>query len=376
MRTLGFMIRKEFIQLRRDPAMIRIAILMPLIQLLVLAYAATFELKNVHVGIYDQDRTPESRLLVDRVMHAGEDLFLPAGYASGPHELEAMLLNRQADAVLWIPEGFAASFDTRDPARLFAQIDGRNATQAGQAGGYLSQIAAATAMEIAAERGVRVASMRPDGRIVPEERFFYNPELESTWYMVPGIIVLLATIISAALTGMAVVREREIGTLEQLMVTPLTAGQMIAGKSIPFAVLSAVEMTLATVVGMLVFGIPMVGSPLLFALASLVFIFVMLSGGLLASTVSSTQQQAMFTVWFFLVISIILSGFFFPLENMPEWVMPLTWVNPLNYFMAIVRGIFLKGLTFGEMMPNLLPLLGIGVGMFAAAVLRFQKRVS
>lgn len=400
MRTLHFLVRKEFLQIWRDPAMLRIALGVPIVQLLVLAHAATFELKNVRVAVYDQDRTPASRLLAERVMECGENLFRPAGYGAGPRHLQSMLAAGRADATLWIPRGFAASFVSAQPIRLFAQVDGRNASLAGQTGGYLSQAAAAVVSELAAAQGVPSSGLRPRssvevpvgdariapgtgasgyrtaGRVIPHERFLYNPELESKWYMVPGIVAMLAAIISGMMTGMAVVREREIGTLEQLMVTPITPAQLIAGKTIPFGLLSVLEMALATGVGMLVFRVPMVGSPLLYALAAVVFLFVTLSGGLLASTVSSTQQQAMFTVWFFLILSIILSGFFFPLENMPEWIQPITWLNPLRYFMALIRGIFLKGLTLPEMLPHLAPLLAIGLVMFTAAVLRFHKRVS
>ena len=205
-------------------------------------------------------------------------------------------------------------------------------------------------------------------------RFFYNPELVSRYYMVPGILVILVTIVSALLTSMAVVREKEIGTLEQLLVTPLKTGHLIAGKIIPFAILSYATLALATFEAVLVFHVPIAGSLGLLAVAMAAYLLVTLGGGLLASTVSSTQQQAMFTAWFFLVFGILMSGFFYPVANMPPWAQTLTLLNPMRYIMSIVRGILLKGAGAGDIAQDFVRLLVLGVVTFSLAVVRFRKR--
>jgi len=210
--------------------------------------------------------------------------------------------------------------------------------------------------------------------IEPVMRYFYNPTLESRYYMIPGILVLLITLISAFLTGMAVVKEKELGTLEQLMVSPLSPAQLIIGKTVPFVILAYFELTVAATFAIWWFNLPLVGSISLLAVCALVYLLVTLGIGLLVSTISNTQQQAMFTIWFFLVFGILMSGFFFPVENMPLTIQKITYINPLRYFIEIIRGIFLRGATLDDVLPNLLPLLGIGLVIFSTAILRFRKR--
>ena len=372
---IAYMMWKEFRQVFRDPAMLRIIFFIPIIQLLVFAYAMTTDLKNVRVSIYDADRSRASRDLT--ASFTASDLFVPGPPAESPDRLRDLLRTGRTDITLLIPRGWGADLAQGRTARLGLQIDGKNSSLAGRAAGYAQAIirraALARTEELERERPELAERSR---RVEAVSRFFYNPELESRYFMVPGILVLLITITSAMLTGISVVREREIGTLEQLMVTPLSPLQLILGKTLPFAILSFVEFGVATTFAVFWFHLPLIGSIPLLALAALIYLLVTLGAGLLASTVSSTQQQAMFTVWFFLVFGILTSGFFFPIDNMPRFVQLLTYANPLRYFMTIVRGVFLKGVMFGDIADELAGMTILGVLMFSGAVLRFRKRLA
>lgn len=370
MRALLQLIRKEFLQVRRDPAMLRIVFAVPIVQLLVLGYAATNDLVNVPIAILDQDRTPQSRSLVEAFLHS--DTFVPGPSVAVPGDLTDALVHNRADLALWIPHGYARDLAAGVPSPVGLSIDGTNSASAGKATGYAARIIAGEGGRLAEDAGLATGT---GAHVASTTRFLYNPQLESRFYMVPGILIILVTIISALLTGMAVVREKEIGTLEQLSVTPLRTWQLIAGKVIPFAILSFVTLAIATTLAILWFHVPVAGSLGLFALAMAAYLLVTLGGGLLASTVSSTQQQAMFTVWFFLIFGILMSGFFYPIANMPWWARQLTYLDPMRYSMAIVRDIFLKGAGLGDVWPDLARLTLLGVVTFTAAALRFSRRV-
>ena len=354
--------------------MIAIIFGLPVVQLFIFAYALTTDLKQVKLAVLDQDNSVASRELVRGFISSG--WFREAARAGSPEELARLLEQGRADVTLWIPPDFSRRLAQLDGAAVAIGVDGSNSSIAGRAGGYAEAVVRRQAL---AELG-RVLEAHPQWAerlhiIRAEDRFYYNPELESRFYMLPGIIVLILTVVSGMLSGMAVVREKEIGTLEQLLVTPLKPLQLIIGKALPFVALALLELALATGVAVFWFKLPLVGSVGLLTLCALVYFSVTLGIGLLASTVSQTQQQAMFTVWFFLVFGILMSGFFFPIENMPGWVQKLTLVNPMRYIMKIVRGIFLKGSTFGDVLPDLAPLAGLGLVIFTAAVVRFRKRV-
>jgi ABC-2 type transport system permease protein len=256
----------------------------------------------------------------------------------------------------------------RSPA-IGLLVDGSNSSVAGRGAGYAEALLAREARRLAAENGA--AAGRPP--VAAAVRFFYNPELESRLYMVPGIIVILVTIISALVTGLAVVREKELGTLEQIAVTPLSPLQLIAGKTIPFALIALVDFALAMAIARIWFAVPLAGAPWALVLGVLCFLLVTLGLGLLASAVSDTQQQAVFTVWFFLVFAIMLSGFFFPVQNMPEWARVLTWLDPMRFFMAVVRGVLLRGAGVADLAGELAVLLAMGVAAFGSAVWLFRR---
>lgn len=363
LKPIPFLVRKEFRQIFRDPALVRIAIFVPLLQLFIFGYAANTDLAGVRVALLDQDRTPSSRALAEAFR--ASDVFTAGPVASSPAALQDLVVRGEADLSLWIPPGFAEGGLGGRGAPVGIAVDGTNSSVAGRAAAYATRIVG-RALAGAHDAG-------PPGT-EPRSRILYNPELRSRFYMVPGIVVLVVTIISALLTGMAVVREREIGTLEQLMVSPLSPGQLIAGKTIPFALLAFLDLAFATLVAVLWFRLPFEGSVLLLAGCALAYLLVTLGLGLLASTVSATQQQAMFTLWFYLIFMILMSGFFYPVENMPPGIRWMTYANPLRYMMTIVRGIFLRGATLIDVLPQLMALLALGTVTFSAAVWRFQKR--
>ncbi|MDD5088817.1 MAG: ABC transporter permease [bacterium] len=368
-----YLVQKEFRQTLRDSVMLRVILIMPLMQLLLLSYAMTTDLENVRIAVLDEDHSAESRRLTESFFQ--NETFIPSDDAVSEKDLAARLETRQVDLTLHIPHGYAADIASGNPATVGIVVDGENSNAAARSMGYAEAVVRTEAMRLLDQKLLANPERQPH-LIEAESRFFYNPELISQYYMVPAILVILITVISAMLTGMAVVREKEIGTLEQLLVTPLSSGQIIAGKLAPFAIIAFIELAFATTVAVVWFNVPVVGSLALFALCAMIYLLVTLGGGLLASTVSETQQQAMLVVWFFLMFGIMTSGVFYPIENMPRWIYYLTFLNPMRFFMAITRGIFLKGAELADIVPNLIPLFIIGVVTFTAAVQRFQKRIA
>jgi len=373
MKGILHLVRKELRQIFRDPTMLRIIFLMPLMQLFVLGYAVTFDVKNVALLMIDRDGASASRGLVDRFAH--NEHFVVKRIADPGKGIEGYLRRGEAVLAIVIPKHFGRSLETGKPTEVEILLDGQNSNTAGIALGYCNRILYRFASDRAAEGLARSPRVTRAMRFIePETRVWYNPELKSVYFMIPGIISILLTIITMLLTGLAIVKERETGTLEQLLVTPLKPWQIIAGKTIPFAMLGIAEMALATTVGVLWFNIPIVGNVALLALLGLTFILATLGLGVLISTMAGTQQQALFITWFFLQMFILLSGLFYPIENMPRAVQMITVINPLRYFIAINREIFLKGGGLGVLWSELRSLLAIGVCVFGFATLRFHKR--
>jgi ABC-2 type transport system permease protein len=373
LRPVGHIVRKELRQLRRDTQTLRLLLIAPIMLMLVLGYAATTDLRSIRLSLLDQDNSPQSRELAEAFYQ--NDLFVPGPAALNPQELQEHLFRGRADITLWIPKDFEENIAAGRTAQLAAAVDGANSSAAGRTLGYAQAVVQQEEARLLAAKQLSRPNLRIP-RIEPVTRFFYNPELESRDYMIPAIVVILITMVSGMLSGIAVVREREVGTLEQLLVTPITPGQLITGKLIPYAALSFVELCLALPLALLWFRLTFAGSVLLLFACALVYLIVTLGAGLLASTVSHTQQQAMFTIWFFTVFGILTSGFFYPVENMPRVVYYLTYANPLRFFMVIVRGIFLKNMSLADAVPSLVPLLIIGLLTFSLAVFRFRKSVA
>ena len=374
MKKVFYLVRKELWQVFRDINMLRIIFIVPMVQLFVLGYAITTDIKNLDILICDYDNSALSRNLVERFSHT--DYFDVAKSGCAPGHVEHHLFTGRADLALVIPHRFGRDLETGNRPEVQILVDGQNSNTAAVAAGYTNRILFAFMQDHAATpamAGAFVAASRPRF-ISPEGRVWYNPELKSVYYMIPGIISILLTIVTMLLTSQAIVKEREIGTLEQLMVAPLSPWQIIAGKTLPFAVLGFIEMGVAMTFGVLWFSVPIVGSLPLLALMAAVFILTTLSLGIFISTLVETQQQALFVSWFFLVSFILLSGFFYPIDNMPGWVQVITYLNPLRYFIEILRELFLKGAGLDVLWPELACLAAIATAVFTLAIVRFRNR--
>jgi ABC-2 type transport system permease protein len=368
------LIRKEFIQLRRDPRMLRLVIIAPVIQLIIFGYAVTTDIKHIPTAVIDADRSRESRELVARFSNTG--YFEVVTLLERPQDLVALMDSGRVQAGVHIPRGFARSLARGESAPLQVIVDGTDSTTAGVVLGYASGVLKKYSEEVLSERLQRLSTQWIRLSIIEERtRVWFNPELRSVNYMVPGVLCTILLVVTMVLTSMAIVREREIGTLEQIIVTPVRATELVAGKTIPFVLIGFVDIVLILLVAMLWFHVPLRGSLLLLFALALVFLLTTLGLGLFISTVSHTQQQAMMTAFFIMLPSILLSGFMFPIENMPRVIQWVTYLIPLRYFLNIVRGIFLKGVGIEVLWGDALMLLVLGLTLFAMASLRFTKRL-
>ena len=357
------MVVKEFHQIRRDRFTLRLIFIAPVMQMMVLAYAISTDVKYVYTAVYDYDQRELSREFV-RSMSAG-DYFIPSHSPVSLLDSEENLRSGHKNVNLIIPRDFSEGLRNSKPVMIGFVADGANANSASIATGYANLIAFQFSERLS-------GSSFP---VVLRQRILYNPEGESVYHIVPGIVAILLTMVTTLLTAMAIVRERERGTLEQLMVSPIPVPALILGKTIPFAVLGYIEFSIALALGIVWFKIPFVGSWFLLYGLSLLFVLTTLGVGMLISTMTSTQQQAMFFTWFFTIYAILMSGFFIPIENMPPLVRWLTYLNPVRYFMTIVRGIMMKGAGLESLRTEVLALVIFGVSMFSLSWVRFHKRV-
>ncbi|MDH4156674.1 MAG: ABC transporter permease [candidate division Zixibacteria bacterium] len=363
------LIKKEFIQVRRDKNMLRIIFIVPIMQLLILGYAVNTDVKNISLDLYDYDQSHYSREFA-RALAAGDYFKFERDdrplLTRSLWTLDDRFRNGSAEMALILPNDFSGRLTRGEDVTVGLVADGSDATAARVGIGYMQQIVYRFSGRIAGF----------ESPLTMRHKFLYNPELASVYYMVPGIVATLLTMITVMLTSMAIVREREMGTLEQLLVTPISGTALLLGKITTFAILGFVEICVALIVGILWFKIPFVGSPLLLFGLSALYLVTTLGIGLFFSTVTSTQQQAMFLAWFFAVFCILTAGFFTPISNMPQWVQYVTWINPMRYFMVIVRGILMKGAGLSELMPNIYPLIIYGGLIFGFAAMRFTKRTT
>jgi len=373
MRRLGFLVRKEFQELRRNPRMFPVLFIAPVIQLFILGYAATTDVQNVPLMVVDADRSAESRDLIARF--DGSPYFTVVGVTSDDADVRRAIESRRAWMALTIPPAFGAHVGRGEPVIVQVITDGTDSNSATLGMAYASTLVTERAAELAAAR--RPAGAPPVGSIEARIRVWFNPQLLSLYFMVPGVLALLLMVVTAVLGSMAIVREKELGTLEQLNVTPLKRWELIVGKLLPFGLIGIVDVILVVSVAVLWFEIPLRGSfPLLFGL-SLVYLLCTLGLGLLVSTISQNQQQAMMTaVFFFMMPMIYLSGFIFPIENMPAIIEPITYLIPLRYYLVIVRGIFLKGVGLESFWRDALLMLAWGVTVLMLATMRSKKTLS
>lgn len=364
------LVRKEFIQLFRDKKNRPLLIIAPFIQLIVFGYVVSTDVRNIRVALLDQSKTLESRRLIDTIN--ANKTFNITHYTDHPEDLDDLLFKRKVDLTVKIPPDFTSRIHRGQTARIQILVDGSMSNMASVRISYtmalLQQFNRQLSEEIYAQK---IHYGKIDARI----RAWYNPNLDSEYFYVPGIVAFLIMLLTLLLTSMAIIREKESGTMEQLIVTPLKPAELIIGKTIPFIIIAQTQMVLVSIFAVLWFKIPMVGSAFLLFLATCLFLLSTLGIGLFISTISSTQQQAMMTTFFFILPFFLLSGFVFPIQNMPIVVQGLTYLNPLRYFLIIIRGIFLKGIGLKILWPQFLKLTILGMIVFTAAVGRFKKRL-
>jgi len=369
------MLVKEFIQVFRDPKMKAVIFLMPVIQLLVFGYAVTTDVKHVRTAVYDLDNSVASRELVARFVGSG--YFDVVEYVGSDRRLRDLLDRAEVQAVLKFHPGFADRLRTERTAPVQIIVDGTDSNTAGIVLDYSAKIAGEVSEKILMDRFARLrGAARQPGRVHLETRAWFNENLESRNFYVPGVIAIIVMLITLMLTSMAVVREKEIGTMEQIMVTPIRPVEFILGKTVPFALIGFADVLLITVVGVLWFEVPIRGSLLLLFGATALYLMTTLGVGLLISTVSQTQQQAMMSTFFFYFPAVLLSGFMFPIANMPRIIQWLTYLNPLRYFLIIIRGIFLKGVGPDVLWPQMAALVLMGVAALWLASRRFNKTLA
>ena len=366
------MLIKEFIQILRDPRMRTVIFVMPLVQTLVFGYAVTTDVTHVPTAIFDLDNSRASRELVARF--TGSGYFDVVGYVDREEEARHLVDHGLVKAVLRMNKGFGEDLRAGRTAALQMIVDGTDSNTAGIVLNYAGQIAGRFSEVVLHTRFVR-ATGQPVAppRVALETRAWFNENLESRNFYVPGVIVLIVTLVTLMLSSMAVVREKELGTIEQIMVTPIRQSEFILGKMLPFALIGFADVVLVTAIAGYWFDVPIRGSLLLLLGATGLYLMSTLGIGLLISTISRTQQQAMMSAFFYYFPAMLLSGFVFPIANMPEAVQWLTYVNPLRYFLLIIRGIFLKGVGADILWPQMSALLILGTSTLWVATRRFQK---
>jgi drug efflux transport system permease protein len=365
MRRVAFLVWKELLELKGDPALFGVVIVAPILQLLMLGYAATTDVRHVPIVVVDADRSTISRDLIARF--DASPSFTVIDVISSVDAIDPYLERGDAWMALSIPADFGASLRNGTGEALQIVADGSDANSTTVAMGYANNLIAAYAQELA----------RRPPPIEPRVRVWFNPRLESRDFMIPGILALLLLVVTTNLSSMALVREKELGTLEQLNVTPIARWELIVGKLLPYAMLGMLDVLLVIVVAIGWFEVPLRGSVVLLLAMCLVYLLSTLGLGLFVSSISSSQQQAMITTsFFFLLPMVFLSGFIFPIENMPDVIQPFTYLIPLRYFLVILRGIFLKGVGLETLWPSALALLAWGVGILILATLRSSKRLA
>jgi ABC-2 type transport system permease protein len=362
------MVRKERRQLLRDPRTRLIMFVAPIIQLLLFGYAVNTDIRDTATFVVDYDASAASRRLVEAFTTTGR--FEVVGASGRSADIPFALDRGTAVVAIEIPPGFAADLAASPPARVQIIVDGTHSNTATVALGYATRVVQAFGRD---QGGAQAALVRPG--IELRSRAWFNPGLESRVYNVPAVIGVVVLLMCLLLTALAVAREREIGTLEQLMVTPLTPAELMLGKTIPVAIVGMVDLVLVTAVAILWFDVPFRGSVLALLAAALIYILAGLALGLLISTISRTQQEAFMTMFLFILPAVILGGFLYPVETMPSLFRWLSMLNPVRHFLYVVRAIFLKGQGVAGLWPQYAALLAMAIAALAFSVLRFRKTV-
>lgn len=372
---------KEFRQTLRDPRLRFVVIVPPLVQSIIFGFAVNLDVTTVRLGVMDLDRTNESRNLIDRF--AASNSFAILAGASDERQSQDLLDRGKVQAMVRVPAGFGADVARGRQTEIQILVDGANSNTAALVASYVNSAVAGYNQELlratqlkklVARTRLGPVKMTMPG-VAPETRVWFNPELLSRNYFVPGVIVNIIMLVTLMLTALSIVREKEIGTMEQIMVTPIRPLELMLGKTIPFALIGMLDMFLVTSAALLIFQVPFRGQILLMVFATALFLLTTLGAGLFLSTISGTQQQAMMSSFFFFQPAFMLSGFSFPIRNMPEPIQYLTYLNPMRYFMEVVRGVFLKGSGLDVLWPQLLAMAVFGVAILTFSAMRFHKRL-
>jgi ABC-2 type transport system permease protein len=374
LRRIRHIIVKEFIQAVRDPRLRIFLFLPPLIQLLIYGYTINFEVKHIRTGIFDESRTSQSRELIKRF--GATDYFDLDYFPHSPQQMRDLFDRGKVTFTLRIPWDFAEKLQANKTAALQLVIDGTDSNAALIVGRYVNAIINDYVNEVKRDRLGRQGLPEDIGvPISVDEQTWFNPNRISRFSFVPGVIAILVMLVSIMLTALAVVREKEIGTMEQLLVTPIRPVEFMLGKTIPFVIISLADVILVIVVAIFWFGVPLRGNPLVLLFGTILFLFSSVGAGLFISNVCSTQQQAIMVSTFFFTPAILLSGLVFPIENMPQAVQYITYLNPLRYFIIVVQDVFLKGVGLDFLWPQMVGMAILGLALLSSSVLGFRKRL-
>jgi ABC-2 type transport system permease protein len=378
MTSLVAFIRKELIQALRDPRMRFILFGAPLIQLVIFGYVVTTDIRNIATAVFDYDRSAASRELTDAFFASG--YFVRVDLPDGPvRAAEAALKSNRVRVAVVIPDGFARDLERSIPAAVQILLDGSDGNSANITNAYLEGILASYSqkrlIQALGNRLAQAGASRTAPLVDLQVRVFYNPELRSSSFMVPGILCMILLIVTALLSGLSITREKELGTMEQILVSPLSRVEFILGKTIPFVLVGLVDVLLILVAARIFFHIPLRGSMVLLFASSIIFLFTSLGLGLFGASVSRTQAQVMLSIFPFMMPAFLLSGLFFPITSMPIALRWIAYINPLTYFLVIVRGILLKGAGLPVLWRELVILAVFGAALLTFSALRFRKRI-
>jgi ABC-2 type transport system permease protein len=371
MRTLRFLLQKEFRQIFRDPSILRIIFVMPMIQLLILPWAADYEVKDINLAVVDHDHSDYSRQLVSKVTASGyfrlQDY--TASYTNALHEIE----KDKADLILEIPASFEKKLIKEDEATLFLAVNAINGTKANLGGAYLRSIIQDYNREVRTE-WIQFPRFSPETTIEVTSSNWFNPLMNYKYFMVPGILVILVTMVGSFLAALNIVKEKEIGTIEQINVTPVKKYQFILGKLIPFWFLGLIILSIGLLISRIAYGINPAGSILTIYVFAGVYLLAVLGLGLLVSTFTSTQQQAMLISFFMMMVFILLGGLYTSIDSMPQWAQAITKANPVSYFIDVMRMVVLKGSGLADIKNHLLVVFGFAVFFNVWAIISYRKR--
>jgi ABC-2 type transport system permease protein len=371
MRTLRFLLQKEFRQIFRDPGILRVILIMPIIQLLILPWAADYEIKNIKLAVVDLDHSEYSRQLINKITSSG--YFILTDYSSSYERSLEKIEKDKADLTLQIPANFEKDLVKSDEATLFMALNAINGVKANLGGAYLRSIIQDYNRLVRME-WIQFPRFNPETQIEVTSSNWYNPSMNYKLFMVPGILVILLTMVGTNLTAVNIVKEKEIGTIEQINVTPIKKYHFILGKLIPFWLFGLFILTIGLTIARLAYGIVPVGSFLTIYVFAAVYLLAVLGLGLLISTYSSNQQQAMLLSFFLMMIFILLGGLYTSIDSMPEWAQWITKFNPVSYFIRVMRMVILKGSSLYDIRSELLAMLGFAVVFNTWAVISYRKR--